>query len=166
MLTGLPRLYRCRDLEELRSELEDDEYEETRKDTLEQMAVRGAVARRDLRDCTFRVAGRAGCLSHAHGRSKQPLSARLLRIFAASACPQEFDAQLKKMMDGDMTLVSSLGQVKLALEAAIKSAFQVRRVANLLRACTQTEPVCAAAAATRRRCHAHALWLLPAAPSV
>ncbi len=27
------------DLEELRAELEDDEYEETRKDTLEQMAV-------------------------------------------------------------------------------------------------------------------------------
>lgn len=29
-----------RDLEELRSELEDDEYEETRRDTLEQMTVR------------------------------------------------------------------------------------------------------------------------------
>jgi len=35
------RLCRCRDLEELRSELEDDEYEETRKDTLDQMAVSG-----------------------------------------------------------------------------------------------------------------------------
>lgn len=33
------------DLEELRAELEDDEYEETRKDTLEQMAVSAARVR-------------------------------------------------------------------------------------------------------------------------
>jgi hypothetical protein len=52
-----------RDLEDLRAELEDDEYEETRKDTLEQMA--------------------------------------------------EFDAQLKRILDGDMTLVSELGQGEL-----------------------------------------------------
>lgn len=44
---------------------------------------------------------------------------------------QEFDAQLKKMLDGDMTLVSSLGQLKLALEAAIKSAFQTPEVIRM-----------------------------------
>jgi hypothetical protein len=44
---------------------------------------------------------------------------------------QEFDAQLKKMLDGDMTLVSELGQLKLALEAAIKSAFQTPEVIRM-----------------------------------
>jgi hypothetical protein len=38
---------------------------------------------------------------------------------------------LKKMLDGDMTLVSSLGQLKLALEAAIKSAFQTPEVIRM-----------------------------------
>lgn len=44
---------------------------------------------------------------------------------------QEFDAQLKKMLDGDMTLVSELGQLKLALEAAIKSAFHTPEVIRM-----------------------------------
>jgi hypothetical protein len=71
-------LQQLQDLEELRDELEDDEYEETRRDTLEQM--------------------------------------------------EEFDVQLKRHLDGDMTLVSELGQLKLALQAAIKNAFQTPEV--------------------------------------
>ena len=67
-------LLQLTDLEELRAELEDDEYLETKRDTLEQM--------------------------------------------------EEFDAQLKKLMDGDVSLVSALGQVKLALRAAIAGAVQ------------------------------------------
>jgi len=67
-------LLQLQDLEELRAELDDDEYLETKRDTLEQM--------------------------------------------------EEFDAQLKKLMDGDVSLVSALGQVKLALRAAIAGAVQ------------------------------------------
>lgn len=62
-------------------QLDDDEYTETREDTLEQL--------------------------------------------------REFDLQLKKMLDGDMTLVSELGQLKLAIEAAIKSAFQTPEVIRM-----------------------------------
>lgn len=76
-----------RDLEDLRHELEDDEYDETRKDTLEQM--------------------------------------------------EEFDGQLKRLMDGDMTLVSELGQVKLALRAAISNAFQTP---DVIRSFARREP--------------------------
>lgn len=76
-----------RDLEELRHELEDEEYEETRKDTLEQM--------------------------------------------------EEFDVQLRKLMEGDMTLVSDLGQVKLALRAAISNAFQTP---DVIRSFARREP--------------------------
>lgn len=41
---------------------------------------------------------------------------------------QEFDAQLKRMMDGDISLVSELGQFKLALRAAISNAFSTPEV--------------------------------------
>jgi len=67
-------LLQLQDLEDLRHELDDEEYTETKKDTLEQM--------------------------------------------------EEFDAQLKKLMEGDMTLVSELGQLKLALRQAIAGAVQ------------------------------------------
>lgn len=68
------------DLDELRAELDDAEYAETRRDTMEQIA--------------------------------------------------EFDESLKRMLDGDMTLVSALGQIKLAAEAAIKNAFKSARSAR------------------------------------
>lgn len=38
-------MLQLQDLEDLRAELDDDEYEETRKDTLEQLEVRAAVQR-------------------------------------------------------------------------------------------------------------------------
>ena len=47
---------------------------------------------------------------------------------AFSPLPQEFDGQLKRLMDGDMTLVSALGQLKLALRAAISNAFSTPEV--------------------------------------
>jgi hypothetical protein len=89
-------LLQLSDLEELRAELEDDEYLETKRDTLEQM--------------------------------------------------EEFDAQLRKLMDGDVSLVSALGQVKLALRAAIAGAVQAddakrafaRKEASALRARLRT----------------------------
>ena len=37
-------MLQLQDLEDLRAELDDDEYEETRKDTLEQLEVRGFFA--------------------------------------------------------------------------------------------------------------------------
>ncbi len=37
---------------------------------------------------------------------------------------EEFDASLRRLAEGDMTLVSELGAVKLALAAAISNAFQ------------------------------------------
>jgi phosphoribosylcarboxyaminoimidazole (NCAIR) mutase len=50
---------------------------------------------------------------------------------------QEFDATLKRMLDGDMTLVSALGQVKLAAAAAVASAF---RTPEVIRAFAAREP--------------------------
>ncbi len=50
---------------------------------------------------------------------------------------EEFDAALKRMMDGDMTLVSELGQVKLALRAAISNAFQTP---DVIRSFARREP--------------------------
>lgn len=41
---------------------------------------------------------------------------------------EEFDLQLKRSLDGDMTLVTELGQLKLALQAAIKNAFHTPEV--------------------------------------
>lgn len=84
------------DLDELRGELEDEEYEETRRDTMEQLA--------------------------------------------------EFDATLKRMLDGDMTLVSSLGQLKLAAAAAVAQAFKTPEVIALFAA---KEPAALRARLTR-----------------
>eukprot|EP01112_Ceratiomyxa_fruticulosa_P021933 TRINITY_DN788_c0_g1_i1.p1 TRINITY_DN788_c0_g1~~TRINITY_DN788_c0_g1_i1.p1 ORF type:complete len:485 (-),score=142.16 TRINITY_DN788_c0_g1_i1:126-1388(-) len=74
-------LAQLQDLEELREDIDDDEYEETKQDTLEQM--------------------------------------------------KEFEATLKKMMAGDMTLISELGSVQLAIRAAISQAFKTPEVIKL-----------------------------------
>lgn len=50
---------------------------------------------------------------------------------------EEFDAALKRLMEGDMTLVSELGQVKLAIRAAISNAFQTPEV---IRSFARREP--------------------------
>ena len=103
--------------EELRAELEDDEYEETRRDTMEQIAVRVRARR-------------------SGGAAR--IDARAARNAAPPAPPaQEFDATLKRMLDGDMTLVSALGQVKLAAAAAVASAFKTPEV---IRAFAAREP--------------------------
>lgn len=47
---------------------------------------------------------------------------------AVSRASQEFNEKLQGMLDGDMTLVSELGQFKLALQAAIKDAFKTPEV--------------------------------------
>lgn len=73
------------------------------------------------------LCGRACCCVFGLERSTARPSAPVRTVRRV----QEFDAQLKKMMDGDVTLVSSLGQVKLALEAAIKSAFQTPEVIRM-----------------------------------
>ncbi len=41
---------------------------------------------------------------------------------------KEFHAQLKKLTDGDVSLVDKLGSVKLALQAAIANAFKTPEV--------------------------------------
>lgn len=74
-------LTQLQDLEELRDEIDDDEYAEVRNDTLEQL--------------------------------------------------KEFDAQLNRMAQGDLTLVSELGSIKLALEAAVREAFRTPEVIRL-----------------------------------
>ena len=66
------------------------------------------------------------------------IDARSARNAAPPAPPaQEFDATLKRMLDGDMTLVSALGQVKLAAAAAVASAFKTPEV---IRAFAAREP--------------------------
>ena len=44
---------------------------------------------------------------------------------------QEFHAQLKKLTDGDVSLVDKLGSVKLALQAAIANAFRTPEVIRM-----------------------------------
>ena len=50
---------------------------------------------------------------------------------------EEFDLALKRLMEGDMTLVTELGQVKLAIQAAISNAFQTPEV---IRSFARREP--------------------------
>eukprot|EP01111_Echinosteliopsis_oligospora_P010960 TRINITY_DN349_c0_g1_i1.p1 TRINITY_DN349_c0_g1~~TRINITY_DN349_c0_g1_i1.p1 ORF type:complete len:210 (+),score=66.89 TRINITY_DN349_c0_g1_i1:53-631(+) len=69
------------DLEELRDDIDEDEYDSTKKDTLEQM--------------------------------------------------KEFDQTLSRLMAGDMTLVSELGSMQLAMQAAISQAFKTPEVIKL-----------------------------------
>lgn len=44
----------------------------------------------------------------------------ILNVVEYLILAQEFDAQLKKMMEGDVTLVDSLGAVKLAIQVRNK----------------------------------------------
>ncbi|KYR00391.1 leucine zipper and ICAT like protein [Tieghemostelium lacteum] len=74
-------LSQLQDLEELKEEISEEEYNESKKDTLEQM--------------------------------------------------KEFEQSLKKMMSGDMTLVSELGSVQLAIQAAVSNAFKTPEVIKL-----------------------------------
>jgi hypothetical protein len=74
-------LTQLQDLEDLRDEIDDDEYAEVRGDTLDQL--------------------------------------------------REFDAQLNKMAQGDLTLVSELGAIKLALESAVREAFRTPEVIRM-----------------------------------
>ncbi|KAN0038837.1 hypothetical protein ACTA71_001029 [Dictyostelium dimigraforme] len=74
-------LTQLQDIEELKEDISQEEYDETKKDTLEQM--------------------------------------------------KEFEQSLKKMMSGDMTLVSELGGVQLAIQAAVSQAFKTPEVIKL-----------------------------------
>jgi hypothetical protein len=42
--------------------------------------------------------------------------------------PQEFDAQLKKLMEGNVSLIDTLGSARLALHAAFSQAFKNKEV--------------------------------------
>jgi hypothetical protein len=122
-------LQQLQDLEDLRDELDDEEYAETRRDTLEQMEVRarargvcgGGGGWRRARAAVFprraRVRHDWGCGGGGG------LRARARSPPAYPPARQEFDGQLRRFMDGDMTLVSELGQMKIALRAAISSGF-------------------------------------------
>lgn len=69
------------DLESMKGDLEPAEYEQTKRDTVEQLA--------------------------------------------------EFEASLKKMMAGNMTLVTELGAYQLALQAAVRGAFKSPEVVKM-----------------------------------
>lgn len=69
------------DLEEMKGDLDTAEYEQTKRDTVEQLA--------------------------------------------------EFEASLKKMMAGNMTLVTELGAYQLALQAAVRGAFKSPEVVKM-----------------------------------
>ncbi|EGC30735.1 hypothetical protein DICPUDRAFT_157489 [Dictyostelium purpureum] len=74
-------LAQLEDIEELKDDISQEEYDETKEDTLNQM--------------------------------------------------KEFEQSLKKMMSGDMTLVSELGSLQLALQATISQAFKTPEVIKL-----------------------------------
>merc|ERR1712000_172474 len=80
-------LSQLEDLEELKEDLDEDEYNETKKDTIDQL--------------------------------------------------KEFDQQLKKMMQGDLGLVTELSSYQLAIQAAVSSAFKTPEV---IRAFAKREP--------------------------
>ena len=44
---------------------------------------------------------------------------------------EEFEASLKKMMQGNMSLVNELGAVQLAIQAAVSNAFKTPEVIRL-----------------------------------
>lgn len=119
-----------RDLEELRDDIDDDEYDETRKDTMEQLTVCCSV--QQLAALLVTAASGAGAFM-SPSRFPKLRSCRLFHVCmlllrAPRAFMQEFQEKLERMMAGDMTLVSELGQVKLALTAAIKDAFKTPEV--------------------------------------
>ncbi|KAF2072666.1 hypothetical protein CYY_006026 [Polysphondylium violaceum] len=74
-------LSQLQDLEELREDLDEEEYESTKRETLDQM--------------------------------------------------KEFEQSLKKMIAGDITLVSEFGSVQLAIQAAVSQAFKTPEVIKL-----------------------------------
>eukprot|EP01028_Stygiella_incarcerata_P014151 TRINITY_DN911_c0_g4_i1.p1 TRINITY_DN911_c0_g4~~TRINITY_DN911_c0_g4_i1.p1 ORF type:complete len:193 (+),score=74.96 TRINITY_DN911_c0_g4_i1:117-695(+) len=74
-------LLQLEDIEELKEDLDDEEYEITKKETLEQM--------------------------------------------------EEFEATLRKMMKGDISLVDEFGSIQLAIQAAIRDAFRTPEVIKL-----------------------------------
>eukprot|EP01132_Coremiostelium_polycephalum_P003106 gene3106-3884_t len=74
-------LTQLQDLEELREEITDDEYEQMKQETLDQM--------------------------------------------------KDFELYLKKMITGDMTLVSEFGSAQLAIQAAVSKAFRTPEVIKL-----------------------------------
>ena len=92
----------AQDLDELREEIEDDEYDEIKKDTKEQLQVR-------LRAVS------PGVQTH------------LVVVCKA----QEIQQQLSKMLAGDVSLVSEFGAMRLALQATIADAFQTPEVIRL-----------------------------------
>eukprot|EP00802_Teleaulax_amphioxeia_P029613 Tamp_31786.p1 GENE.Tamp_31786~~Tamp_31786.p1 ORF type:complete len:189 (+),score=70.89 Tamp_31786:75-641(+) len=74
-------LQQLQDCEELKEDLDEDEYESTKQDTISQL--------------------------------------------------REFEASLQKMMAGDMTLVSELGSMRLAIQGAISEAFKTPEVIKM-----------------------------------
>jgi hypothetical protein len=116
------------DLDEFRSELDDDEYEETRVDTVSEMKVGGAVP------CTPSARPIAWRTVESHPVPCVPSSSCsivLVYIGRRCCCPQEFDAQLKKLMEGNVSLVDSLGSARLALHAAFSQAFKNKEVIQM-----------------------------------
>eukprot|EP01133_Synstelium_polycarpum_P019803 gene19803-23718_t len=74
-------LSQLQDLDELRADISEEEYNEGKKDTLDQM--------------------------------------------------KEFEQSLKKLLSGDMTLVSELGSVQLAIQAAVSEAFKTPEILKM-----------------------------------
>lgn len=117
-----------RDLEELRDDIDDDEYDETRKDTMEQLTVSSTCHRlAALLVTAARRAANAAVTDEADV-SDCRVETCVFVLRTPHVPVQEFQEKLERMMAGDMTLVSELGQVKLALTAAIKDAFKTPEV--------------------------------------
>ncbi len=112
-------LTQLQDLQELRHELDDDEYEETRIDTLQEMEVgrRVAVAIAVPRARLLTVRHRSGAVADAAVLRIELTCSRGVVVLCA-AVEQEFDTQLKRLMEGNVSLVDALGSVKLALQAS------------------------------------------------
>lgn len=74
----------------MRADLDDDEYESTRRETMDQLRV---------------ICSHLPCLSTSQLVPESPRGVL-----------QEFEASLQRMMEGNMTLVDELGSVQLAIQ--------------------------------------------------
>lgn len=94
-------LTQLQDLEEMKAELDPEEYESSRQETLDQLKGERKI-----------------CF----------LNIPRLTLFC---CKQEFETALGKMVAGNMTLVDELGSIQLAIQAAIRSAFKSPEVIRM-----------------------------------
>ena len=140
------------DLEEMREDLEDDEYEEMRQDTMEQM-VRQLAEALSLQKPSTEV-------------RSSVMDAIRPTAYPFARCQAEFEASLKKMLSGDSSLVSELCEMQVDQTCHKLTARPPRRDGKKGREDVHTDCDCDQPAGCRCRAAAHSaqfahhVWLV------